>query len=342
MSVLLIIYSCKKYSFLHQDYIKKYTELGYDVFIVYGVPTIEEQYLINFNENIIKLRCKDNFEDLPFKTYALLKMFLNEEKFQKYDFLIKMDDDTELNIHHDVFVKSPLFENNYFGQQLIKSQPMLHNYHFGKCFSNELNSKLYDLEINLEWGAGFFYVLSRNAINLIVGDIRGYSDLLNENLYEDMMIGYIMSNNNIEFVEMNNKNIITNLPRPRILSIQINSNNTKVYTNISNINKIKKITYNYGNDEDIDNKIQREIEINSDINNKLEELTKKINDINKLNNSTINNSSINNSSINNSSINNSSINNPSSQSNTSAIKKNNVVQRNIQKSNTAKIIKVRK
>jgi hypothetical protein len=263
MKALSIIYSCKKYSFLHQEYIKKYKDLGYNIFIVYGVPTIEEQYLINFNENIIKLRCKDNFEDLPFKTYALLKMFLNEEKFSDYDYLIKMDDDTEINITYDSFIKSNFFENDYFGQQIIKSKPMLHNYHYGKCLSNELNLKPYDLEIDLSWGAGYFYVLSRKAINLIVEDINGYSDLLSENLYEDMMIGYIMTNNNIEFVEMNSKYITTNLPRPRILSIQINSNTNKIYANVSSVNKIKKIVYNYDkNSDDIDEKLQREVEIN--------------------------------------------------------------------------------
>jgi hypothetical protein len=279
MKALLVIYSCRKYSFMHNYYIEKYTNMNYDVFVAYG-DTLENDYDIDYENNLIKLNCNDSFDHLVNKTNLLLNVFLKE--FSNYDYLIKMDDDTELNLDYESFEKLEILNNDYMGHKLIKSMPQNHDYHFGKCNNLILNSKPYELEIELSWGAGYFYILSKNIIETVCDDIKNYPDLLNENLYEDMLIGYIMLNNNIEFKEILPYEIITNLSRPRITSITnllILTNPDKVIYN-RNSKNIKKISLNYNRSDDTNNnveeKIKRELDINNDLNKKIVELQDKI------------------------------------------------------------------
>ncbi len=289
MKALLVIYSCRKYSFMHSYYIEKYTNMNYDVFVVYG-DKLDNEYEIDYDNNFIKLNCNDSFDYLVNKTNLLLNVFLKE--FSNYDYLIKMDDDTELNLDYDALLNLNILNNDYMGHKLIKSVPQNHDYHFGKCDNLILNSKPYELEIELSWGAGYFYILSKNTIETICDDIKNYPDLINENLYEDMLIGYIMLNNNIEFHEILTYEIITNLPRPRITSItnllMINPN--KIIYN-KNSKKIKKISFNYNKsdtNDDVDEKIKEELDINNNLNRKIEELQDKIKKHQKFENENIN------------------------------------------------------
>jgi hypothetical protein len=280
MKVLLVIYSCCKYSFMHNYYIEKYKNMGYDVFVVYGDNALDNEYEIDYENNFIKLNCNDSFEYLVNKTNLLLNVFLLE--FSDYDYLIKMDDDTEINIDHDTLSNLDIWNNDYMGHKLIKSEPKEHNYHFGKCNDNALNIKPYDLEIDLSWGAGYFYILSRTIIKTLCEDIKNYPDLLNENLYEDMLIGYMMLNNNINFIEVLTYDIITNLNRPRMTSITnlLSANINKVMYN-NNSKKIKKISINYNKSEnDVDEKLKRELSISDELTKKIEELQQKVRNTN--------------------------------------------------------------
>jgi len=288
MKILLLIYTCKKYSFLHNDYKNKYTSLGYDFYLVYCDPNIDEDCIIDQENSSFILKCEDNFENLPKKTYLMLKTFLECESFNDYDYIIKMDDDTEINFKLSELVNSNLLDGDYIGAKLLSSEPQDHNYHFGKCSNNELNSTPYKLDIDLSWGAGYFYILSRKAIKIRCDDIEGYKQLLADNLYEDMMIGYILFNNDIEFKELFNKSVITNLSRPRRLSINIlnssilNNNNINKVTYNSRVNKIKKITtYTINKNsqnciDDVDDKLQKELHMNTELNKRISELSKQI------------------------------------------------------------------
>ena len=285
MKVLLLIYTCKKYSFLYNDYINKYKNLGFDLYLVYGNPNLEEDCIIDQENNTYVLKCDDNFEGLPKKTYLMLKTFMECDSFSDYDYIIKMDDDTEFNFTLNELLNSNLLEGDYIGAKLISSEAQEHNYHFGKCSNIELNYTPYKLGIDLSWGAGYFYILSRKAIKVICEDIEGYEQLLTDNLYEDMMIGYILTNNNIEFKELFNKAVTTNLPRPRRLSINTNINTfTQNFNKISfnpKMSRIKKVTYAINKNsinciDDIDDKIKKEVLINTELNKRINEMAKQI------------------------------------------------------------------
>jgi hypothetical protein len=296
MKNLLVIYSCKKYSFMIPYYLEKYANMGFDTYYLYGEPDLEDDCVVDKETRIIKVKCEDNFESLPKKTYYMLKVFLGCEEFSDYEHLIKMDDDTELNINYDQLEASDLFNKkmDYMGHKLVKSGQMPHNYHFGKCSDNLLNLKPFELDENVSWGIGYFYILTRKAADIICNVIDDSQDILNENFYEDMMVGRILINNDIEFTEVLQHYIVTELPRPRRTSINIllgttsqHSNSTSTMAKVSHIpsiSKIRRVTFsvNRGNnnevtyDVDINDKIKKEVNMNRELDNRIKELSNKI------------------------------------------------------------------
>lgn len=249
MKLLLVIYSCKKYAFLHQDYLTKYKNMGYDVFITFGEKTLENNYIINPDARYIVTNADDTFEALPEKTYKLFKTINDNEYFKDYDYVIKMDDDTELTINHDNLcnmISQLTTPADYLGPKFLKSEKdTKHNYHFGKCQNEKLNCQPFLMTDELSWGVGYFYILSKTAINKLVSDITGYLDILTHHIYEDMLVGEVMLVNDFKYIEFLQKNIVTNLNRPRTLSINpfVVQSAQKV-SNTSSLSSIRKIKPN--------------------------------------------------------------------------------------------------
>lgn len=289
MSILLVIYSCKKYLFMKDYYDEKYTAMGYTILFVFGDKDLETEYQYDSENRMAVLKCEDNFESLTKKTHMLFKMILTSSRLQNYEYIIKMDDDTELNLSCSQLV----FPDNllYGGPRLIKSEPKEHNYHFGKCSEeSEFNMTPYELKTELSWGAGYCYILHRNVIEMICLAIEKDDKILNEYLYEDMMVGKIISTSNISYIEFLTRNIITDLSRPRKTSI------TQIITNKINFipkstSKIKRVSFNTGLNtvSDInylEDKLNSELSLNRELDKKIRELSEKVN---KNNNIQINN-----------------------------------------------------
>jgi hypothetical protein len=292
MNFLLVIYSCHKYISLKDYYVNKYKALGFDVIFVFADPTITEDvdYIYDSENNMAVLKCKDEFEFLSYKTYYLTKMLLTSSRLKKYDYVIKMDDDTEFNINCSNLSTSNIFTNNthYCGPKLLVSEPMEHDYHFGKCTVNmDLNITPFKLNEKLSWGIGHFYILSKFAIKLINDHITKNINILDEFLYEDMLVGKILNDNNINYIQCLNRNIITDLKRPRTNSINTllynnNDDNNVIYTKFNNsikgINKIKTVTFNLNKNpyENTITNIDEELRINAELDKKLKELNNKM------------------------------------------------------------------
>jgi hypothetical protein len=301
------------------------------------------------------LKCEDGFENLPDKTYFLTKMLLNSSRLKNYDYIIKMDDDTEFNIQHHTLVEMDFFkeERNYIGPRLLTSEPTEHDYHFGKCTNDmELNITPFELKEKLSWGSGYFYILSRRSLTIINGCINENPSILKDFLYEDMMVGKILSENEINYDLYFSNNIITDLKRPRMTSlsrliIQQQMPETS-YTRIGfmpkSISRIKKVTFNFNKTEDANNdddelseKIKKEVSINQELDKKIKELSQKLNDNSKINNNSNNNNNTNNNSkINNTNNNNNSKINNTNNNNNSKISNTNIRNNNI--SNDTKTI----
>ncbi len=290
MKVLLVIYSCKKYSFMMPYYLEKYSNLGYNVYYLTGDEELEDDCLLDKESKTIKIKCKDNFENLSTKTYYLLQLFNTYKDFIDYDYIIKMDDDTELNLKCEQLLTGDFFQKNldYMGHKLIKSPAIPHNYHFGKCEDNILNLKPFELNSDLNWGCGYFYILSKKAVDIICGVLEDHEEIIQEFLYEDMMVGKLMQENQIEFNEILRFVVQTDLPRPRknslsLLSVNKPSAPKVVHTGLS---KMRKVVVNVGSNINNENNEQINDEnsdkLNMDIKNN-RELDKKVKEINKNN-----------------------------------------------------------
>lgn len=266
-------------------YDEKYTNMGYNVLFIFGDKDLDTEYQYDTENKMAVLQCDDNFESLTTKTYMLFKMILTSSRLQDYDYIIKIDDDTEFNIPASQLI----FQEDYlyFGPRLIKSEPKEHNYHFGKCSEDsELNLQPYDLTTYLEWGIGYFYVLHRKALQIFCDSIDENKDLLTNFLYEDMLVGKIMNDNNIQYFECFTRNVTTDLSRPRKTSITLVVNN-KINFIPKSVSKIKKVSFNSDANiniiDNLEDKLNSELSINRELDKKIRELTEKINKHDNLN-----------------------------------------------------------
>ena len=126
-------------------------------------------------------------------------MFLLEEEFKDYDYLIKMDDDTELNINYFQLCEHPIFTQycDYIGPRKNTIETIDCILQYGKCSEDcPLNYTPYQIKYNITYGCGFFYILSKNACQIILTCILN-NDPKPDFLFEDMMIGKILFDNEI-------------------------------------------------------------------------------------------------------------------------------------------------
>ena len=180
---LFVIYSCKKN-------IKKSEQLyniingnitNCKVFIAYGentsISTIkEDKYLI--------LNCGDNYEDLCEKTICLMKTICTV--FPNIKGVFKCDDNIIINYRSffDFYKRVETELPNYAGRSCT-SNGGFSKWHFNKC-SNE--------SFNKPYATGPLYYLSKKSIEYLQFiDYKEY-------LYEDVMVGYILSRFNIQLL----------------------------------------------------------------------------------------------------------------------------------------------
>ncbi len=274
MRALLVIYSCKKYSFLKEYYLDKYTNLGYDVIYMIGNKNLSENYKYDATTQTLELKCEDNFESLTQKTCLLLQTFVDE--FKEYDYIMKLDDDSEINVSCDDLMKSELFsaDCNYFGAKKQIYEPSKLTTHFGKCSEeSDLNLIPYELQEPIIFGAGYFYVLSKLSCNVILNQIMKKPEILQEYLYEDILVGKLLFNEKISFNEEFFRIVTTGLSRPRT--------NVSKNTPIQRVGKIKKM--NVGMLKQIEEQlsmsenIQRERQMRNVLESNIHETRKQLN-----------------------------------------------------------------
>lgn len=169
-------------------------------FHIIGNPNLTNDYLFDYNENILYVKCDDDYNSLPKKVINAYSAISKEYKFK---YIFKTDDDQNLT-------------NTNFFQTLIK---VLNNnsniYHYGGYIVdvkvpyiskyNLIHPELPDnLVINQgKYCSGRFYFLSNEA----VADLIFKKDLIKAELLEDYAIGTHLSNNfktNIFFIDTNN------------------------------------------------------------------------------------------------------------------------------------------
>lgn len=143
--------------------------------------------------NSVNLQGVETYEALAYKTYKLVKWFLDTE----YDGLLKIDDDTYLNCNKLGNIKDNI---DYAGFMML-SRNLNYTYHQGKCSDVSLNEYCHQYYDDHLFAAGGCYYLSRRACELIVErfDDRYVNDSLEGKLtLEDRMVGKLLSGCDIQ------------------------------------------------------------------------------------------------------------------------------------------------
>lgn len=166
-----------------------------DRFIIYyfiGDPSLEDEYVVDEENNVVYLNIPDNYESLPQKTYGAVKFALENFSDQIYG-LLKTDDDIEL----DLDKICPYLRNHreipYCGiTTKIVNPNNLSYWHMGKCESEELNRTPHRVPL-AEYCAGGGYYLNLESMQKIVGSRHMYDGMI----FEDAATGYVLNSHGI-------------------------------------------------------------------------------------------------------------------------------------------------
>lgn len=133
------------------------------------------------------INCNDKYEGLPEKIIKMFYFIVNCEKFNKYNYFFKLDQDMELQKLVDPYVL-----NFDFGGYVWRSKSGNRSWHIGKCtpgsyFADKIYSGLY-----VPWcDGGRGYIVSRNALEKINFEHRISREEYRFQIYEDLYLAIV-------------------------------------------------------------------------------------------------------------------------------------------------------
>lgn len=190
IKICIVVLSCDKY----KDRIanlktKLLNNINFDYYIVRADQGLDSTQLKN---NILTINCEECYENLPKKSLKAFEYLYNNFD---YDYILKIDDDTTINIPIlEKFIKNKFYYLDYLGGKAGGHVEL--EWHFGKCKNPNLNKKKYWNGYNGYWcGGGFGYILSRGSISILLKE-NNYKYICEE-IYEDKSIGDVLRKYNI-------------------------------------------------------------------------------------------------------------------------------------------------
>lgn len=199
--ILKVFVCCQKY--LHRvDEIKSRVDkwnLG-DYLIFVGGE--EEKQL---EENVIQLKCRDLYEDLPEKMFAIYSYLAGHGYGKKYDYFWKIDDDIDWirwNPHRESQLLNTLEGYDYAGLQ-VKTKEGKRGWHIGRVRGDSpwYNKRYAGRYVN--WAAGgATYFLSSKSLNKWKGFYE-LSSIRHHHIYEDLAVALFLEKCNIYPKEIN-------------------------------------------------------------------------------------------------------------------------------------------
>ena len=184
--MIFVIYSCQKYRERARVLYEMVKGLdGCRVFILYGDPTIESEYVIK--DPCIIVRCGDSYEHLHEKTRALCRVI--HMAFPEEEGVFKCDDDIFPNVWKiNELIRWIQKESvDYLGRSLCITGDSWDDHHIGKCKVQHAV-----LKRACTYAAGPFYYLSRRSLEIIQG-----IDNIGDYFIEDNMVGYVLNRSGI-------------------------------------------------------------------------------------------------------------------------------------------------
>lgn len=199
--ILKVFVCCQKYIHRVEEIksrVKKWN-LG-DYLIFTGGK--EEKIL---EENVIQLKCRDLYEDLPEKMFAIYRYLADKGYADKYDFFWKIDDDIDWlrwNPSRENQLIKSLANYDYAGFQ-IKTKEGKRGWHIGRVREDSpWYNKRYDGDY-VDWTAGgATYFLSFKAIKKLKNFCKP-SEIRYQEIYEDLAVAKFLKKCGITPIEIN-------------------------------------------------------------------------------------------------------------------------------------------
>jgi len=206
MKILVTVLSCHKNWNLWNT-IKK--NIPKDLIIFSYSPKQENWY--DEKERILYLNCRDTYECLPEKIICMIDQVLNNQKFDKYTHILKIDDYEAMNLTQDkinnLYNYKIIKNNNYIGQnKLYYTDESNCYYHYGKVSENSSwHNKKYRGSFVPWLNGGRSYILSKHAMKCIqfIYNSSNLDKVYKYEIYEDLMIAKLLYKFNIFPIELN-------------------------------------------------------------------------------------------------------------------------------------------
>jgi len=202
---ILLIMNCEKYNYKRIR--QKETWLNYSnifpinlYFHVIGNINLENDYLIDYENNILYIKVEDDYVNLPKKVIRAYEIIINN--FPNIKYIFKTDDDQNL------------IDNKYFNiliNILNKKEPKVHYGGFIIDVKNPYFSKYYRIHSELpkylpvyktKYANGRFYFLTKEALY----DLINNKELIEKEYLEDYAIGFNLNEKfktNMLFIDSN-------------------------------------------------------------------------------------------------------------------------------------------
>jgi len=202
---ILLIMNCQKYDFKRIK--QKETWLNYSnicpinlYFHVIGNNNLENNYLIDYENNILYIKVEDDYINLPKKVIRAYEIIICN--FPNIKYIFKTDDDQNL------------INKNYFNiliNILNKKEPKVHYGGFIVDVKKNYLSKYYRIHSELpkhlpvyktKYVNGRFYFLTKEAISHLIYN----KELIEKEFLEDYAIGYNLNEifkSNMLFIDTN-------------------------------------------------------------------------------------------------------------------------------------------
>ncbi len=194
---LFIIYSCQKnldtrINQIRETYIKDLNRLRIPYLIVVGGSN--KNYVA---EDVLYLNVSDDYESLPKKTIALLEWVYYNTPFY---YVFKIDDDSYIDV--EKFLANLEYrKHHYYGRSMKKGLDVDRTWHKNKVknqvYKFFLDKSFYHNITYADGGSG--YCLTRFSIYKILQTVKDpkWQFILNLYLYEDVLVGILLSLNEI-------------------------------------------------------------------------------------------------------------------------------------------------
>ena len=155
-------------------------------------------------ENVIQLRCRDLYEDLPEKMFAIYGYLADKGYANNYDFFWKIDDDIDFNIWNRGREKqlSNCLVGDYCGLKVL-TKPGKRGWHIKRVRED---SPWYNKRYNgryVPWAdGGSTYFLSSKALNKWK-NFYELSDIRYHDIYEDLAVAKFLNKCQIPPLQIN-------------------------------------------------------------------------------------------------------------------------------------------